>query len=331
QGTGLYLGEPKYSFLWPYSQALAAAVSLANIEGQSASFATELRARMAGLNFYLDTNNSGATESSFTSSLPGFDSSVVAPRGSGGTKYYDDNEWVGIELARAYEMTGEVSALEDAERIMALVMSGWQANPKLACPGGVPFSNAANNGTRNAVTTAPGAELAVQLYRITGSPSYLQFAEMAYEWVRQCLGGANLLYADHIGNKGLVEETFWSYNQGTMIGAGVLLYQATGNGAFLYQARQSANAALAYFTPARLAGENPFFAAVYFRNLLYLDSVTDDPPGPSIAQSYVNYLASHHLSSAGLFSTSAYTPQLLVQAAITQIYALLASSPATYF
>ena len=74
-----------------------------------------------------------------------------------------------------------------------------------------------------------------------------------------------------------------------MIGAGTLLYQATGNGAFLYEARQTAKAALAYFTPERLGSENPFFASVYFRNLLYLDSVTHDPPGQKLAQAYVNY------------------------------------------
>ncbi len=330
-GSGLYTGEPKYSFLWPFSQALTATVSMLDVPGHSARFSSELHARLTGLQLYFDGDNSGASEGTFASTLPGFDGSVVAPRGAGGTKYYDDNEWVGIELARVYELTGESSALENAEQIMAFVMSGWQANPKLACPGGEPFSNAATNGMRNTVTTAPGVELAVQLYRLTGNPLYLQFAETAYEWVRQCLGQPNLLYADHIGNKGVVEMTFWSYNQGTMIGAGVLLYQATGNSAFLYEARQTAKAALGYFTPARLASENPFFVAVYFRNLLYLDSVTGDPPGPSIAQTYVNYLVSHHLSSSGLFSTGAYSPQLLVQADITQIYALLASPPSTYF
>ena len=87
------------------------------------------------------------------------------------------------------------------------------------------------------------------------------------------------MYADHVNRKGVVEPQLWSYNQGTMIGAGTLLYQATGNGAFLYQARQTAKAALAYFTPERLASEIPFFPSIYFRNLLYLDSVTHDPPG----------------------------------------------------
>jgi hypothetical protein len=330
EGTGLYQGEPTYSFLWPFSQALAATVSLSDVPGQSAKYASELHARMVGLQSYLDTDNSGAEEGAFTSDLTGFDGTVVPPKGSGGAKYYDDNEWVGIELIRVYELTGETSALEQAEEIMAFVESGWQANPKFTCSGGEPFSNSSENNTRNTVTTAPGAELAVLLYRTTGQGEYLSFAEMAYEWVRACMVESNLLYADHIGNKGVQETTEWSYNQGTMIGAGTLLYQATGNVTYLSQARQIATAALGYFTPERLAGENPFFVVVYFRNLLYLDALTGDPPGPTIAQNYVNYLSSYHLSSSGLYSTAAYPPQLLVQAAVTQIYALLVSPPASY-
>ena len=132
---------------------------------------------------------------------------------------------------------------------MAFEMAGWQTDPELACPGGIPFSNSAENTERNTVTNAPAAELAVQLYRITHNVQYLQFAEMAYEWVRHCLLQPSGLYADHILPHGEVDTTLWSYNQGTMIGAGTLLFQATGNGAYLYQARQTARAALAYFSP----------------------------------------------------------------------------------
>ena len=117
-----------------------------------------------------------------------------------------------------------------------------------------------------------------------------------------------------------------------MIGAGTLLYQATHNGAYLYQARQTAKAALAYFTPERLGSENPFFASVYFRNLLYLDSVTHDPPGPKLAQAYVDYAWQHLRLDDNLFVVRlAPSAQLLVQAAIVQIYGLLSSSPSTYF
>jgi len=336
-GSGLYQGEP-FSFLWPFSQALAATVTMshvngiATIPGLTGMFARELSARMVGLSSYLDTNNSGAPEGTFTSSLAAFDGTVAPPAGPGGTKYYDDNEWIGIELVRIYELTHNAAALGSAEAIMAFVIAGWDANPELACPGGVPFSNAIENTERNTVTDGPGAELAMQLYRITGNAQYLAFAEQAYEWTRRCLLSPNGLYADHIGPHGTVTQIYWSYNQGSMIGAGTLLYQATHNGAFLYQARQTAQAALAYFTPERLGGENPFFVSVYFRNMLYLDSVTHDPPGPKLAQPYVDYAWQHLRLSDNLFVFgSPPSGQLLVQAAIVQIYGLLASSPSTYF
>ena len=63
---------------------------------------------------------------------------------------------------------------------------------------------------------------------------------------------------------------------------------------------------------------------MYFRNLLYLDSVTHDPPGPKLAQDYVNYAWPHLRLSDDLFvAGSPASAQLLVQAAIVQIYALL--------
>jgi hypothetical protein len=331
QGSGLYAGEP-FSFLWPFSQALAATVSLANVHGLPVSFANEVRARLIGLNSYLDTNNSGAGEGVFTSSLAAFDGTVAPPAGPGGTKYYDDNDWVGIELLRVYELTHEPTALGSAEAIMAFEMAGWQTSPELPCPGGIPFSNASENGDRNTVTTAPAAELAARLYRVTGNAQYLQFAEMAYTWVRSCLLQPGGLYADHIGVHGAIDPTLWSYGQGTMIGAGTLLFQATGNPAYLYEARQTAQAARAYFTPERLGAENPFFPSVYFRNMLYLDSVTHDPPGPKLAQAYVDYAWQHLRLSDNLFvAGSPASAQLLVQAAIVQIYGLLSSPASTYF
>jgi rhamnogalacturonyl hydrolase YesR len=150
--------------------------------------------------------------------------------------------------------------------------------------------------------------------------------------VRTCLMQSNGLYADHIGPQGQVADTFWSYNQGSMIGAGVLLYQATHNGSYLWEARQTAKAALGFYTLAQLNSENPFFVSVYFRNMLYLDSVTHDPPGPKVAQEYVNYAWQHLRLKDGLFvHGSPPASELLDQAAIVQIYGLLSSSPTTYF
>jgi hypothetical protein len=330
QGSGLYLGEP-FSYLWPFSQAFAVTVSMAQIPHMPVSFARQLNARLVGLDSYLDSNNSGAPEGIYTSTLAAFDGTVAPPAGPGGTKYYDDNDWIGIELVRAYRLTHDRSVLAKAEAVMAFEMAGWDANPEHACPGGIPFSNSTENTDRNTVTTAPAAELGAQLYRITRNPQYLAFAKQAYQWVRSCLLTPGGLYADHINPKGVVEPMLWSYNQGTMIGAGALIYQATGDSSYLYDARQTARAALAYFTPERLGAEIPFFPSVYFRNLMYLDSITHDPPGKRIAQAYVDYAWQHLRLANGLFvAGSPPSAELLVQAAIAQIYALLASPPSTY-
>jgi hypothetical protein len=369
-GTGLYRGEPEYSFLWPFSQALGATVSLSHVTGERPKLAEGLHALTVGLNQYLGpapapgevgspatgpaqpgeavgqsssesttggSSSSGAAGASTASvSLRSYNGNVAPPVGPGGASYYDDNEWVGIELARLYELDHEAAALAQAEQIMAFVMAGWQTTASsgqpLPCPGGVPFSNAANNTTRNTVTDGPGAELAVQLYKITREARYLQFAEMAYAWVRQCLLEPNNLYADHISENGAVQRTLWSYNQGSMMGAGVLLYQATHEGAYLFQARQTAKAALAYYPYTRLSNENPFFVAVYFRNLMYLDSVTHDAPGNLPAREYVYYAWQRHRLSDDLFAYgNPPTAELLWQAAIVQVYALLATPPSTYF
>ena len=336
-GSGLYKGEP-FSFLWPFSQGLAATVSMANVPAIAKipplrlEFARELKARLVGLHNYYDANNSGQPEGTFTSALAAYDGTVSPPVGPGGTKYYDDNDWVGIELMRMYKLTREPALLQAAEAVMSFEMAGWQASPELGCPGGLPFTNEPENTDRNTITTAPAAELALQLYRATRNPQYLTFAVQAYEWVRSCLLMPGNLYGDHVNRRGVIEPHLYSYTQGVMIGAGTLLYQATGDSAFLYQARQTAAAALAYFTPERLGSENPFFPSIYFRNLMYLDSVTHDPPGNKIAQAYVDYAWEHLRLSDNLFvAGSPPTGQLLVQSAIVQIYALLSSPPSTYF
>jgi len=286
EGSGLYQGEP-FSFLWPFSQAFAATVSMANIPSLKSSFGPEIRARLVGLKSYLDLDNSGAPEGTYTSTLAAYDGTVAPPEGPGGAKYYDDNAWIGIELARIYEQNHEAAVLGGAEGIMAFEMAGWDAQPGIACPGGIPFSNSTEDIERNTVTNAPTAELALQLYRLTGNAQYLQFAEMAYEWVRAC---------------------------------------------YLFQARQTAKAAIGYYTSERLGQENPFFVSVYFRNMLYLDSVTHDPPGTKLVQGYVNYAWEHlRLSDDVFVAGSPATAQLLVQAAIVQDYALLSSAPTTYF
>jgi len=335
--AGLYKGSSSsYSYLWPFSQALAATVSVSGMPGEHGRFAHELHLRLEGLATYWGVTSSLAVAGRAgvpSQDMPSYIGAPTAAEEGGATSYYDDNEWVAIELVRIYSQYGDVSALQDAERVMDFIAAAWQSDPKLACPGGVPFSDSPQNTDRNTVTDAPAAELGALLYRITGEIADLRFAEGAYEWVRRCLSEPQQLYADHIGPEGAVNHALWSYNQGTMVGAGTLLYQATGNGAFLAQAQATAAAALSHFSLSRLEAENPFFAAVYLRNLLYLDSVTHGSEGPRLAQEYADRAWGElRMSDSGLFVFGGPPePSLLGQSAIAQVYAMLSEPATRYF
>jgi hypothetical protein len=338
--AGLYKGEPEYSFLWPFSQALAASVSVAHIAGEQPKLEPSLHALGASLQVYASSTvapgETTASGASTAITVHSYDDITAPPIGPGGASYYDDNEWVGIELARIYELNHDATALTGAQQIMQFVMAGWQATgaegQTLPCPGGVPFSNAKNNTQRNTITDGPAAELGVQLYRITHEARYLQFAEMAYGWVRECLLEPSGMYADHIELDGEINHALWSYTQGVMIGAGTLLWQVTHESSYLSEARATAKAALVYFNYSKLSSENPFFAAVYFRNQIYFDSVTHEAPGTLSAREYAYWAWLRHRLSDNLFAYgSPPTAELLGQAALTQIYALLSISPRTYF
>jgi uncharacterized protein YyaL (SSP411 family) len=326
------LNSASNSFLWPFSQAIAATVSVAHIRGQNAKAAFSAGADLRGLQQYVSSAPPVAVSSTEAlQSLPHF-TATIAAAGGGATSYYDDNDWVGIEMARLYELTHDEAALSLAEQIFAFEQAGWSTSTTNACPGGIPHSDSETDDNRSTISTAPAAELAVQLYRDTGNAGYLQFAEGAYAWVRSCLLTSSGLYADHLEANGEEDGEIWSYTQGVMIGAGALLYQATGNAGYLNQAAETANIALASCPLEILGAENPFFASVFLRNLIYLDSLLHDPAGIALANQYVNWSWNSLHEPNGLFlSANGSKTTLLEQAAVAQIYALLSTEPNTFF
>jgi hypothetical protein len=334
-GSELYreeLGSSSNSYLWPFSQAIAATISVANIRGERAKAAFTSGAQIRGLQKYLSNAPPSAVSSTEAlQSLPHY-TATIASAGPGGTTYYDDNDWVGIEMVRLFEFTHDEAALALAEQILSFEESGWQSSPNNLCPGGIPHSDSEEDEYRSTITTAPAAELAVQLYRITHNDAYLAFAENAYEWVHRCLLMTSGLYADHLEANGEVDPELWSYTQGVMIGAGALLYQVTGNGGYLSEAEASANIAVSAWPLDAMGGENPFFAAVFLRNLIYLDAIIHSATGDALAQQYVDWALSSLHEPNGLFTDKEGGKTTLQdQAAFTQIYALLSTNPATFF
>jgi rhamnogalacturonyl hydrolase YesR len=216
--------------------------------------------------------------------------------------------------------------LARAEQLFGFVRAAWDRDASHPCPGGVFWTTARTNGDRNAVTTATGALLAMRLYEATRHPGYVDWARRMLGWVDSCLRGPDGLLRDHIDLVGAVDESRWSYNQGSAIGALVLLSRLTGDAGALQRARGLADASLAYFGGPPTGSEPPFFLAIFFRNLLALGNATGDGRYRAAVAAYADAAWSQLRNpSTGLFRFDAPRPeQLLDQAAMVQIYAALA-------
>jgi hypothetical protein len=330
-GSNLYLeqyppapGDNPYSYEWPFSQAHVATLDLTGLPG--APYRQDLEARAAGQEHYWKADGG-------TTGVAGYASYPIAPYGAGGDFFYDDNEWVGLLDVQQYLMHGDRAALARAQQIFSLVRSGWDTDATHADPGGVFWTQATWSTDRNTVSNMPGAELGLRLYQITHQRSYLDFSRQMYDWTNRYLLSPQHLYWDHVNLTGTVEPTFWSYNQGVPIGVNVLLYQQTRNPVYLRSARQIASAAYDYYvTGGRLAAQPPYFNSIFFKNLLLLESVTGGHKYRDAMARYADQVwTGDRDAKTGLFHfDGAPETQTLQQAAMVQIYAVLAWNPAQY-
>lgn len=207
-----------------------------------------------------------------------------------GTPYFDDNVWVALALLHQHRLTGARDCLQLAERVFSFVRTGWVASG-WSHPGGIRWADAKWSRGRHTCSSAPAAEVAAELFLLTGNADYLDWAMRTYAWVWQTLRLESGLFADLITPEGHVDATIWSYNQGTMIGAGALLHEATGDAGYLAEAGEVAEASLGRFgRPAALAAQPPEFAAIYLRNLLYLGGRAPNEAYATLARDYAELL-----------------------------------------
>lgn len=290
--SGLYLEQyPKqendnpYSYVWPFSQALAATIDLSGIRKAQIGkqYTDDVEDRFDALEHYWNPDTQPV----------GYDSYVRAPYGDGGDHFYDDNEWIGLEMVQHYRMTGDETALERARQIFDLVVYGWDDDESHPCPGGVFWTQASWNNDRNTVSTAPGAELGLHLYQLTNDTDkqeyYLNWSKKMYNWVNECMRTPNGLYWDHIDLEGNITEWIFTYNQGTMLGASVLLYEITGDVSYLNRAKDIADTAIDYFGQNdRLYEEDLDFTSIFFKNILLLQNVDYDPKYTHIMEKFAD-------------------------------------------
>ncbi len=168
----------------------------------------------------------------------------TAPLSSGAPdRYYDENGWMAIGLARAYELTGREAYLAKAREALGFTLSGEDD----VLGGGIYFQETFTQyePQKNTICSAVAILASMQLYELTGEESWLEHARRIERWTSENLLDAadNLLWDAKMVDDGEVNTRKWSYNAGFMVRGWLRLYKATGEERYLTQARNTLAAA----------------------------------------------------------------------------------------
>ena len=266
-------GRPKPAFVWPSSIMLSALAAAAKVDEQT--YLPMLREYIDALRTYR-TNRNGIT---------GLD---VWPAPKTSDRYYDDNAWMALALAEAYQATRDARDLQFADEALKFTLSGEDGRL-----GGGIYWHEDRFDRKHAVSCGPAICAAIILYQQTREKSYLDAAQRLYGWTRSHLRTSDDLYADSIGvADGAVDAKIYSYNTATMIRAGCLLFCATGQKHYLQEAQDSAKAAVARWvrsSDGAIVDESPM-AHKLCESLVYLSATDHDPHWRQIADGALKYL-----------------------------------------
>lgn len=346
---GLYRrdGRPRLplaaAHLWPTARAFAGAVDLLGVPGDLLTgFDAEsaVSAHLRALEAYWDDTAGG----------PAYASDIIGSRW-GGDRYYDDNAWVGLALVQLERLRPGHGHAQRAEALYRFAETGWDTRPDVPSPGGVFWveqrrGTGLSNHDRNTVSNAPNAQLGFHLAALAeGDPHGHARARHMYDWVNVTLDAGREddaagtgLFFDKVGGDGTVDRTLWTYNQGSMIGANVLLARRAGSAidpgaVYLARAQAIADKALRHYAGA-LQRQPSAFNAILFRNLLQLHAVTGDAGLRerirAAMSGYAETAWTLYRDRHDRFRFRRGGPALLDQSAMVQIYALLAWDPSDY-
>jgi len=357
-GTSLYRqtcpwsGGNTYSFVWELSRAVVGTLALAGVPGSlvgGANYASAVQNRFAALANYWNGH----------ANPPAYDSYVITQ--GGGDRYYDDNAWLALAFVQQYRM-GLTASLDRAKQLFTFARAGWCANAQEPDVGGMFWVHQGvgyglTNHDRGTGATAGNAELGYHLRLLTGSTSYAGDGAVSASpgalgasnmgnWVDACVDSTRSgsgLYWNAVRSDGSIDTNLWSYNQGVMIGVNVLRYQLTADRAYLGRAADIATKALSAY--GSFEEQPPSFNAMLFQNMLMLYPYASTSLRSSILHSMRSYAerawtnpSARDRQSNLFYFNDAGEPvagtgqaaQLRDQGAMTQLYALLAWSPADY-
>jgi hypothetical protein len=195
---------------------------------------------------------------------PGYASYAMAL--GGGSRFYDDNQWIGITAMDAWKRTRQTQWLATGKEIYRFMMSAYDT-----LTGGGLYWQEDNKKSKNTCSNGPGIILALQLYQATKQQPYLDTALLLYNWVNTNLRSPSGLYYDNIKMDNYrVDKKEYSYNTGTMLQANVYLYECTHDKKYLRQATSIADSSAAFFVANKHFKDDYWFSAVLLRAYQHL-------------------------------------------------------------
>jgi len=151
---------------------------------------------------------------------------------------YDDMLWMIVALIKGYNVTGEKAYLDTAISGLDFV---WNDAYDPAV-GAIKWSWKDGSKAYMATSNYPYIIAAMMLYNITRDEAYLDKAKKIYNWTRNNLfRPASGRVADHVVGNDPPGFEDYTCNQGTCIGANILLYKATGEAMYLNDAIKAAD------------------------------------------------------------------------------------------
>lgn len=156
-------------------------------------------------------------------------------------RFYDDNVWIGLDMAELHVQTQEQRYLDKAMMVWNYLMTGNDD----VCGGGIYWREIPEYTNKHTCSTAPTAVLGCKLYQITKERKYLDEAIKLYQWLQKYLQDpTDHLYWDNIRSSDMVVgKDKYSYNSGQPMLAACLLYEITKEEKYLTDAQQIAYSA----------------------------------------------------------------------------------------
>jgi hypothetical protein len=221
--------DPKPDYVWRQAAAFSVLVGAARHEPK------EYRPLMAkhfkGLEAYWDAK----------APVPGYEPAPT--KGNGNDKYYDDNAWLVISLAEAFEVTGDRAYLKRAIETARFVDSGRDKEGG----GGIWWHEKHKDGSKNTCANGPAAVGYVKLAQLGPkgeADAWTKAAREAVDWTRSKLQATDGLYDDRIiVATGEVKHGKLTYNSALMLRAHLGLYRRTGKPEDLAEATRIGKAA----------------------------------------------------------------------------------------